>query len=130
MLTYSKINIIGVVGAAPIERTTKKGFSLLSISLATHHRDNEGTNVTDWHSITIWDKKIVEYINNNAIKVGDYLYVEGNLIYNKYKEMKKPEIHVGLKGVVRILKGKSDREDSTPDKNEDFIEHTDLDFLK
>lgn len=93
----NKLVIIGYVGRDPDVRHTQGGTKVANISVATNTYDpsEPGKERTDWHRVTLWDRK-ADFAEEHIHK-GDRVYVEGELRYDSYMrdgvEIPTAELH-------------------------------------
>jgi single-strand DNA-binding protein len=89
--SLNKVTLIGNVGSDPEIRAVGSGSRVASFSLATGYRKKDGTDVTQWHRIVIWERanagggdpfNVVE----RFVKKGSKLYVEGEIEYRTYED--------------------------------------------
>jgi single-strand DNA-binding protein len=89
--SLNKAMLIGNVGSDPEIRTTGGGSRVAQFSLATGYRKKDGTDVTQWHRIVVWERSnagggdpfnVVE----KFVKKGTKLYVEGEIEYRSYED--------------------------------------------
>lgn len=89
--SLNKAMLIGNVGSDPEIRTTGGGSRVAQFSLATGYRKKDGTDVTQWHRIVVWERSnagggdpfnVVE----KFVKKGSKLYVEGEIEYRSYED--------------------------------------------
>lgn len=89
--SLNKAILIGNVGSDPEIRTTAGGSRVAQFSLATGYRKKDGTDVTQWHRIVVWERSnagggdpfnVVE----KFVKKGTKLYVEGEIEYRSYED--------------------------------------------
>lgn len=83
----NKVILVGNVGADPEIRTLDSGVKVARIRLATTERvpnkDKSGyTDVTEWHSITLW-RNLADVVDKYIHK-GSQLYIEGKLRTREY----------------------------------------------
>lgn len=82
----NKVILMGHAGSAPEERN-----GVISLSVATSERGYtkaDGTEVpdrTEWHSITVFDAKLAEFVRK-YVKSGSLLLVEGKIHYSSYTD--------------------------------------------
>ncbi len=96
----NKVLLLGHVGADPELRYTQGGKAVLNIRLATSERyqdrNGEWKDRTEWHSITVWDKR-AEALSKIVVK-GSGLFIEGSLRTSSFDDRDgnkryKTEIH-------------------------------------
>lgn len=82
----NKVMLMGYIGVTPEERS-----GVVSLRLATNERGYtkaDGTEVperTEWHNITIFEKKIAEFVRKH-VKIGSLIQVEGKIHYSSYTD--------------------------------------------
>jgi len=96
--SVNKIILVGNVGRDPDIKTTQSGTKVVNLSLATNRRtkDEDGTERTDWHRLTLWDR--LAEVSAEWVQKGDRIYIEGRLEYDSYERdgvrIPTAEIHV------------------------------------
>lgn len=89
--SLNRVMLIGNIGSDPEIRTTAGGSRVGQFSLATGYRKKDGTDVTQWHRIVVWERpnagggdpfNVVE----KYVKKGSKLYVEGEIEYRSYED--------------------------------------------
>ena len=81
--TINKVELLGRVGADPEMRYTQGGTAVTQLRLATDRVRKNSEDVTDWHSIVVWDRlaeAVAEYVQK-----GQRLYVAGRLVQNSWE---------------------------------------------
>lgn len=83
----NKVILVGNVGADPEVRTLDNGVKMARIRVATTERifdknKNEYTNLTEWHSITLW--RTLADVVDKYVRKGSQLYIEGKLRTREY----------------------------------------------
>lgn len=78
----NKVILVGNVGVDPEVRTTESGVKVARVRLATTERiynrqTNESTELTEWHTITLW-RGLADVVDR-FVRKGSQLYVEGRL---------------------------------------------------
>ena len=78
----NKVILVGNVGADPEVRTTESGVKVARVRLATTERiynrqTNENTELTEWHTITLW-RGLADVVDR-YVRKGSQLYIEGRL---------------------------------------------------
>ena len=86
-----KITLLGNIGRAPEERTTKTGIKIVSFPLAVSPRKNE----TVWYQCQIWQNKISIFE-----KVLPYLKKGSRILV--FGDFKTPETYNGKDGTTKI----------------------------
>lgn len=76
----------GNVGKDPEIRTPESGKKVATFSLATtsFRKDKEGSKITDWHNIVMFDK--LAELAEKYIKKGSSLIVQGEIAYRNYTD--------------------------------------------
>ena len=74
--------LVGNVGLDPEVRTTESGVKVARVRLATTERiynrqTNENTELTEWHTITLW-RGLADVVDR-YVRKGSQLYIEGRL---------------------------------------------------
>ncbi len=79
--SLNRATLIGNVGRDPELRKTPQGNSVCTLRVATTEfyrgRNGERREVTDWHSVVLWDR--LAEIAVQKIHKSDRIYVEGKL---------------------------------------------------
>lgn len=108
----NSITLIGNVGGAPEEISTKSGNPMARFSLATNERwkDKDGNSHTntEWHNIVAFGP-VVKVITS-YVRSGSKLAVQGKLKYNKWEDKdgnKRTTAQIHLES-ISLLDGKSD----------------------
>jgi single-strand DNA-binding protein len=83
----NKVILVGNVGADPEVRTLDSGVKMARIRIATTERvpnkDKSGyTDVTEWHSITLW--RNLADVADKYLRKGSQVYLEGKLRTREY----------------------------------------------
>jgi single-strand DNA-binding protein len=89
--SLNKAILIGNVGSDPEIRTTGGGSRVAQFSLATGYRKKDGTDVTQWHRIVVWERQNAGggdpfNVIEKFVKKGSKLYVEGEIEYRSYED--------------------------------------------
>lgn len=89
-MSINEVTLLGNIGSAPEVRTLESGKKVATVSLATNDywtdkQSGEKKQDTQWHKITIWSERTIEYIAERFAK-GDLVAVRGNLSYNEYED--------------------------------------------
>lgn len=89
--SLNKAILIGNVGSDPEIRTTGGGSRVAQFSLATGYRKKDGTDVTQWHRIVVWERQNAGggdpfNVIEKFVKKGAKLYVEGEIEYRSYED--------------------------------------------
>lgn len=80
-MSINKVILVGNLGKDPEISYTKNNLAVCKFSIATTKRKKDGSDVTQWHSCTAFDKRgetIEKYVSK-----GNMIYIEGELNYNK-----------------------------------------------
>ena len=89
--SLNKVMLIGNIGADPEIRAVGSGTRVAQFNLATGYRKKDGTDVTHWHRIVVWERpnagggdpfNVVE----KFVKKGSKLYLEGEIEYRSYED--------------------------------------------
>lgn len=86
MPSINKIVLLGHIGQEPKTYTTSGGKIYTKFVIATQDNQAGKTAETAWHDCTAWGEIAGKILSN--CKKGDLVYVEGKMIYGKYKEQK------------------------------------------
>ena len=106
MLGYSKIQIMGHVGATPDCRILPSGDHVVNFSVAVNRRfkdrDDNPKEVTDWYRICAFNS--IGSVCANFISVGDAIFVEGRLQVRTFESRTGQQTAVEIiPSVVRFL---------------------------
>jgi single-strand DNA-binding protein len=100
--SLNKVELIGRLGADPEVKNLTNGGAVANLRLATSDqwkdRDGEKQEKTEWHSISIWNEKTIEFVEK-WLKKGDLVRIEGKIQTRKWtdqdgKERYSTEIHI------------------------------------
>ncbi len=80
----NKAIILGNLGKDPELRYTQTGKAVVRFTVATSERGRDGTDRTEWHNVTAWDK-LAELVDRLVGK-GNKVYVEGRLRTHEYTD--------------------------------------------
>lgn len=84
----NKVTLVGNVGEVPRFNQFDKNGMVAHFPLATSevYVDKEGKEIkkTEWHKITVWNKKAE--IVKNYVKKGDPLYIEGKIQTSSWED--------------------------------------------
>lgn len=85
MRDVNKAILVGRVGSELVLRSTQKGTSVTSFSLATEtfNRDKQ-ENETTWHRVVVWGKPAETY--SQTLQKGMPLFIEGKIKTRKYED--------------------------------------------
>jgi len=91
----NKAILLGNLGRDPEIRTLNDGGKVAQFSLATSERwtdrkTNERQERTEWHRVVVFDKNIVQTVENYLQK-GSQVYVEGKIQTRKYTDQQNQE---------------------------------------
>ena len=86
--SVNKVILVGNVGQNPDVQVTGTGTKVAHLSLATSRQTPSGgliggTERTDWHRLTLWNR-LAQFAEDYVSK-GDRVYVEGRLEYDSYE---------------------------------------------
>lgn len=79
----NRITLMGRAGRDAESKSTQKGTMLLTFSLATSEKRDEGYQ-TEWHTVNVWGKS-AEMLQGK-IRKGSEVFVDGKLTYNKWTD--------------------------------------------
>ena len=82
MAGVNKVILLGNLGRDPEISYTQSGMAICKFSIATSKKKRDGSEKTEWHRCTAFDKR-AETISRYVSK-GQQLYVEGELSYGQY----------------------------------------------
>lgn len=105
MASVNKVILIGNVGKDADVRETKKGDVIVSFSLATTEKYNDNEE-TQWHRVDVFGK--LANAIQDYVKKGRQVYVEGQLVYEKWtdkdgNERNSTKVKVGFNGKLVML---------------------------
>ena len=116
----NKVILVGKLGQDPEVRYAANGNAIANISIATSEawRDKatgEQKEKTEWHRVVIFGK--LAEIAGEYLKKGSQVYIEGALQTRKWTdnqgvERYSTEVVVNIGGVMQMLGGKSDGQQS------------------
>jgi single-strand DNA-binding protein len=100
----NQVQIIGRLGRDPEVRTIgQDATKIANLRVATSEywrdkRTNERKEATEWHSVTVWAERSVEFCDK-YLRKGDLVFVQGKLVTRKWtdqsnNERYSTEIHV------------------------------------
>lgn len=118
MVSLNKIQLIGRIGKEPVPHIFPDGSKIIGFSLATSNKWKDKTTQewkekTEWHTISVTNPILVEYIVNQLNK-GDLIYVEGEMRYRKFTrkdgtDATVPEVClIPYSGEIKLLKNNDD----------------------
>lgn len=91
--SLNRAQIMGNVGADPEIKTTQAGKKFATFRLATSEKWKDASGqpkeVTEWHSITVWNEHLVAIVEQ-YVKKGSRLYLEGKIEYREYRKDSDP----------------------------------------
>ena len=99
--SLNKVELIGRLGADPEVKNLNNG-AVANLRIATSDvwkdRDGERQEKTEWHSISIWNEKTIEFVEK-YLKKGDLVRLEGKIQTRKWqdqdgKDRYSTEIHI------------------------------------
>lgn len=127
MLNKNKAIIAGRLGQAPNVYTFTDGGVSANLSVATSKRwrdkNNEWQENTEWHSVTINNKNLVNNVVIPSIFKGTAVYIEGEIRTRSYKDKDgiqkyKTEIIVnGPKDELKILSPRDTQNSQPPEQH-------------
>lgn len=86
MKDINKVILVGRLGADPVRRETKSGFTVVSFSVATGRKikssDDTEASETEWHQIKSWGKQGESCAR--YLKKGSSVYLEGSIRTRKF----------------------------------------------
>ena len=84
----NRVQIIGNLGAAPVEKTTPKGkkYAVFSVAVNRHWKGKDGKTQkeTDWFNVEAWGR--TGEICLKILKKGSLVFLEGRLRTSKYEK--------------------------------------------
>ena len=107
--SLNKAILIGNLGADPELRNVSDTAEVCSLRLATSRswkdqKTGEQKEVTEWHSVSVWDPNSINYAKN-YLKKGAKIYVEGKLETRKWQDQSGADRY-STEVVVRPISGK------------------------
>lgn len=88
MAGLNRVQIIGNLGADPLQQITPKGtkFAIFSVAVNRYWKgaDGETNKRTDWFNVEAWGR--TGEICMQILKKGSLVYLEGELRTNKYEK--------------------------------------------
>lgn len=82
--SVNKVILLGNLGRDPELRYTQSGKAVANFSMATSVKKKDGTEETEWHKVTAWEK-LAELVSRLCVK-GTKVYVEGSLKTREYED--------------------------------------------
>ncbi|MBP3317067.1 MAG: single-stranded DNA-binding protein [Alistipes sp.] len=115
----NKVILVGNVGLDPEVRTTESGVKVARVRLATTERiynrqTNESTDLTEWHTITLW-RGLAEVVDK-YVRKGSQIYVEGRLRTREWTDkdnIKRYSTEI-LADDLKLLGRRGDNQQSAP----------------
>lgn len=110
----NKTILIGNVGSKSEVRKSKKGTSIINLTLATEERykDKDGSlkKLTDWHNLTFFAK--LADVVDKYIEVGATICVEGSSHTEKYEKdgITRYNTHISVEKMEMLSSKKSKKE--------------------
>jgi single-strand DNA-binding protein len=88
--SLNRVSLIGNCGADPEIRVTQGGKKVASLRIATSESwtdkaSGEKKEVTDWHSIVVWNEHLIPVIEK-YVKKGSKVMIEGQLKTRKWQD--------------------------------------------
>jgi single-strand DNA-binding protein len=119
MASVNKVILVGNVGRDADVRETKKGDTIVSFSLATTEKWDSGEE-TQWHRVDVFGK--LANAIKDYVRKGRQVYVEGQLVYDKWTDKDGNEkitakVKVGFNGKL-VLLGKAQDQGSQEEAQE------------
>ena len=121
-MTVNKVILVGGLGKDPEVRYTADGSVVATLSIATSETYKDKTSGerktnTEWHRVTLFGK--IAEIAEKWLKKGSSVYIEGKLKTRKWQDKEgndkyTTEINADT---LKMLGGKSDKQDSKQDEN-------------
>ena len=107
--SVNKVILIGNLGADPEIRTFPSGGRICSMRLATSRswtdkNSGERREITDWHSISVFDENSIRY-SENYLGKGSSIYVEGKLETRKWQDQSGNDRY-STEVIVRPISGR------------------------
>jgi len=124
-MTVNQVNLVGRLGKDPEIKTTNKGDKFAKFSVATSERikkNEHWMDETEWHNVVVWDPKIAEKVERNAVK-GSLVSLTGQMKTRSYDKegmtVYTTEVQVPrFSGVFNIEADWKQNGDATPNKAE------------
>ena len=115
----NKVILVGNVGIDPEVRTTESGVKVARVRLATTERiynrqTNENTELTEWHTITLW-RGLADIVDRYVHK-GSQLYIEGRLRTREWTDKDNVKRYTTeiLADNMQLLGSRSDGQSAAP----------------
>lgn len=107
----NRICLIGRLGKDAELKDSSSGKQYMKFSLATNRMKGR-EEVTDWHNVTVWNEKLVEYLHPYLVK-GKQIYLEGLATsWRKDENNIIPQIEVNYGHNIQLLGEKMTKQDS------------------
>jgi len=89
--SLNKVMLIGNAGSDPEIRAVGSGARVAQFNLATGYRKKDGTDVTQWHRIVVWERQNAAggdpfNVIERFVKKGERVYIEGEIEYREYDD--------------------------------------------
>ncbi len=126
MLELNKVTILGTLGKDPELKKTVSGLSVCKVSIATHSKQKAGAELTEWHSVVMFDKQADNV--SKFLKKGNRLYVEGRLQTRKWSDQ-NGNIHYTTEIVAENVKFADDQKRTTPSQPKESSDDAFEEFL-
>lgn len=122
----NKVLIVGTLGRDPEMKTLESGKMLCELAIATEDRvkvDGEWTKKTDWHNVTLWDKRAESAVT--YLRKGSKVSIEGKLQIRSWekdgKKQYKTEVIVSeIEFITLHAKGEAQQETPVKPKQAKF----------
>lgn len=86
-MSVNKLALLGRLGRDPETRTTQKGGTVVTFSVATNYGED-----VDWHNIVLFDK--LAEVAEQYLAKGHLVYIEGRTQHRKYDDKDGNERHI------------------------------------
>jgi single-strand DNA-binding protein len=124
-MNLNKATLIGTLGRDPETRSTQSGTKVANLRLATNKKfkkNDEWTEITTWHTIIVWNDRLIEMIERKAQK-GSLVYVEGEITEREWSDKEGNQRRVTeivvdrFNGTVGVLARGRDAGDGNADRS-------------
>lgn len=119
----NKVIILGRLGADPEVRNFQNGGKVVNLRIATSEkfkdRDGNAKEVTQWHSVAIFNEKIGEIAERYLTK-GSEVYVEGQLETRKWQDASGADKYATeivlrqFRGELALIGGRASTQEEAP----------------
>ncbi len=104
----AKAHVIGRLGQDPEIKTTKKGKTMATFSVATDSGFGDNKK-TLWHNVVVFDEKVVNNVIEPFVKKGTQIFIMGDIDYQEWEDngvkKTKTQIIVNFNSEIKLLGG-------------------------